>query len=401
MTLLLALAALVIAGAISVLLGVLVLESLAALSWNPSAAKGQPEQDSSVPTSVVVLIPAQNEAARIAATIQAVQAEAVHGWQILVIAHNCDDDTALVARDAGARVLTLRDGGDLGKPAALRLGIAELERESPEIVLILDADCLPERGALTLLAQQSQKYQQPCMPAYLLAASPEGGAFSSVSSGACWIKNFLRPLGLYRMGLPCLISGSGVVMPFGQLRSVEQGQGSIAEDYQLTIDLLRKGHATRFVPLARVHSGLPSVQGSAMRQRTRWEHGHLQLTLVEAPRLLLEALWHRSFYRFVIGLELLTPPISLLGLGWCLVLIGILALQWFLGWGGAVTWAFWLHLGSAILCFSAVTAALLRFRGAKSTFSFLAHLPAYALSKLSIYLGFLWSRERNWRRTDR
>lgn len=85
-------------------------------------------------TSVTCLIPAYNEAARLPAVLAAVVG---HPWidEVLVIDDGSTDGTPEVARQHGARVLTLSPNG--GKSAAVAAGI---EQVRTEIILLIDAD---------------------------------------------------------------------------------------------------------------------------------------------------------------------------------------------------------------------------------------------------------------------
>lgn len=84
--------------------------------------------------SVTCLIPAYNEAARLPAVLAAVVG---HPWidEVLVIDDGSTDGTSDVARQLGARVLTLSPNG--GKSAAVAAGI---EQVRTEIILLIDAD---------------------------------------------------------------------------------------------------------------------------------------------------------------------------------------------------------------------------------------------------------------------
>jgi len=81
--------------------------------------------------AVTAVIPARNEAATIAAVVRECFNYAAH---VLVVEGGSADDTAGVARAAGARVV--RDNG-LGKGAALRLAIANVETP---LCVFVDAD---------------------------------------------------------------------------------------------------------------------------------------------------------------------------------------------------------------------------------------------------------------------
>ncbi|HEY8450464.1 MAG TPA: glycosyltransferase family 2 protein [Bacillota bacterium] len=83
---------------------------------------------------VSAIIPAYNEAARIGHTVSALARAAVAD-EIIVVDDGSRDDTAAVAKGAGARVVGL--ARNQGKAAAVRRGFAEA---SGEAILLLDAD---------------------------------------------------------------------------------------------------------------------------------------------------------------------------------------------------------------------------------------------------------------------
>lgn len=97
--------------------------------------------------NVVALIPAFNEAERIAQTVTAAARVALIG-RLLVIDDGSDDDTAAAARRAGAEVLSL--GRNAGKGAALAAGLAHTA-EAADVVVFLDADLGDTAEQATLL----------------------------------------------------------------------------------------------------------------------------------------------------------------------------------------------------------------------------------------------------------
>ncbi|MGH3320992.1 MAG: glycosyltransferase [Streptosporangiaceae bacterium] len=62
--------------------------------------------------STVALIPAYNEADKIRGSVLALQDQSTPPTEIIVVANNCTDDTAVIARDAGAVIVELRDNPD-------------------------------------------------------------------------------------------------------------------------------------------------------------------------------------------------------------------------------------------------------------------------------------------------
>lgn len=349
---------------------------------------------------VVVLVPAHDEERCLPDALRSIEPELAEGDRVLVVAHNCTDRTAMVARALGAEVLEARDAGTGGKPDALKAGLRHLDQDSPEVVpevvVVIDADCRVEPGGIRALAMAAAASDGPVQGDYRFA-SGSNDDFGSLSSLALLVKNVVRPLGLTRLGLACLLNGAGSAYPFRQLRDAPHGEGSIAEDYQLAIDLAKAGHPTRFVPEARVRSVLPERRDSALRQRRRWEHGHLTLVLRTAPVLLLRGLFTLDRNVFFLGVDLLVPPLAFLVLAWSLaaVLAGLELLA-----SGART-ASVLVLVAGLLASGAIACALARFAGRSALRGAFLHAPGYVFGKLPLYLGFLWKRETRWRKTER
>ena len=107
-----------------------------------------PDLPNSAQRQVSVVIPARNEAASIASVIRAVQASAPGGLglEIIVVDDGSSDETAAVARAAGARTLELGPNADGGNPARARNRGAAIAQGDP--VVFLDADCTPSAGWL-------------------------------------------------------------------------------------------------------------------------------------------------------------------------------------------------------------------------------------------------------------
>lgn len=383
--------ALALALAVALPCAVLAIECLAACL----PARRRPEPPARAPRTLV-LVPAHDEEECLPDALRSIVPELGSADRVLVVAHNCSDRTADVARAGGADVVEVSDAGTGGKPDALRAGLAHLDRDPPEVVVIVDADCRVERGAIAALAAAAVRHGGPVQGDYRFAPRGEG-TLSSVSSLALLVKNVVRPSGLARLGLPCLINGAGSAYPFEQLRHAPHGEGSIAEDYQLSIDLALAGHPTRFVPEARVESALPVWRGAALRQRRRWEHGHLALVLRSAPVLVLRGVLTARPALIALGFDLVVPPLAFLVLGWTLAASGALADLAFTGQRASA----WVALLSGALLVVSVLAGTVRFAGLRVAAGALASAPRYVLWKIPLYLGFFRRRETRWRKTER
>lgn len=386
--------AVVLAGYVCLLMSMVVLETLAALLWRRNSVSAE----SVKMPNTVVLVPAHNEEGEIGKTLRVLQQDLPENTRILCVAHNCSDGTAGVVRSMGVVVIEVKDAGTGGKPDALKAGLRFLDANPPEVLVIIDADCSVAKGAIRLLATRVKQLGHPVMGAYFFAAEADGHKAGGISSLALLLKNFIRPLGLHRLGLPCLLNGSGSAYPFQAIRQAPHGDGSIAEDYQLTLDLLDMGYITTFEPNARIDGRLPKRDETAQKQRRRWEHGHLFLSFNTAPRVLMQGLFRFQLSRLVLGLDLLVPPLAYLGL---LVIVATLVNVAALVFFGAYPYPL-CALGSVLALFMlSLIAASFKFAGSQKTWAALWSIPGYLLWKLPIYRDFFNRRETRWMKTER
>jgi hypothetical protein len=175
---------------------------------------------------VVVLVPAHNESAHLLPTLRSLQAQIGRGNQVLVVADNCSDDTAALARQAGAGVVERTDPLRRGKGYALACGIDQLRADPPDVVVVIDADCLPDPGAVADLAERCHTLQRPVQLLNLMA-SPDGAPLRiRVAEFAMVMKNLVRPLGTQRLGGVCHLSGTGMALPWALAATARLATGS-------------------------------------------------------------------------------------------------------------------------------------------------------------------------------
>ena len=387
-----ALAALCVLGALPVL--VLLSQVLLAHGGRASTVAAPRRDDA----DVAVLIPAHNEASGIEATLRCLQAQLRAGDRVLVVADNCSDDTAALGRQAGAEVIERSDAVDRGKGFALDFGVRHLSARPPSMVLIVDADCLLDAGALDTLAALCSSSARPVQALYEMNAPTGAGLRARVSAFAWRVRNRVRPLGWWVVGAPCQLMGTGMAFPWALLRDAPLASGHIAEDVQLGSDLALRGRPPLFAPQARVTSMFPDSDDAAASQRRRWEHGNLALMFAHGPRLIAAGLRHADARLLALAADLMVPPLALLvQLQLGLALLG--ALAW---WLGASALPLAISAGAlALLVLSILAAWRLAGRDIIALSELLLTAPAYALRKLPMYAAFLWKRQSTWVRAKR
>jgi cellulose synthase/poly-beta-1,6-N-acetylglucosamine synthase-like glycosyltransferase len=346
----------------------------------------------------VVLVPAHDEEHGIGTTLRAIGRGLGPRDHVLVVADNCTDGTARVARETGAQVVERRDAQRRGKSFALEYGIAQLRGSPPEVVTIVDADCQADPDSLRALARQAVATRRPVQALYLMHAPPELGIPGRIAEFAWRVKNEARPLGMLRLGLPCHLTGSGMAFPWQLISGAKLASGHLAEDMQLGIELAAAGAGPLFLPESRVYSRFAANAAGAASQRTRWEHGHLQVITTEVPRLAWRALRTGNAKLFGLALDLCVPPLALL----VLLSVASLALSALLTLvPGVPRQVLVIPAGALLLMALAVLAAWARFGREVLPFRDLLLIPFYVLRKVPLYLRFVTARQKDWVRSQR
>ncbi len=373
-------------------MAVLVAECLAAL-----LPRRRPTIDPAAPRpTCAVLIPAHNEEMGIGATLKSLLPQLRPKDRVLVVADNCEDRTAEVARAHGATVIERSHKTNKGKGFALDCGVRELEKDPPEVVVIVDADCIVHPCSLDALVRDAGR-GRPVQAAYVLNEPPDASSKQRLSAFAFKFKNVVRPLGLARLGAPCLLTGSGMAFPWQVIRDAPLASGNIVEDMALGLDLAVAGHPPRLCPQAEVTSELPSSKEAAAKQRRRWEHGHLRTMLTQVPRLFVAGIVRCRPRLLGLALELSVPPLSLLFLVWAMVLAAAgAAWHWY-----DISLPFLVLACGGLAVLLAIFAAWARFGRERLPLTALLAAPFYVLWKIPIYLKFVGSPETNWVRTGR
>jgi cellulose synthase/poly-beta-1,6-N-acetylglucosamine synthase-like glycosyltransferase len=349
-----------------------------------------------LPTAII--IPAHNEADGIARTVLSVTSQMRPFDRVLVVADNCTDATAEIARTAGAEVLERTDLNLRGKGYALDAGLKAIAQDPPPFVVFIDADCIIEAGGLDALVRASNTQNGAVQAVNLMLAPADASLGTKVAEFAFLIKNKVRPKGLARMGVGCQLTGTAMAFPWAVIRDANIASGNLVEDMKLGLDLTLTGKPPTLCETSYIYSFFPQSKTGATTQRQRWESGHIA-TITEALRSLPKVQILKEPKLALWMLDLLIPPLSLLLLS--LIIVGLteigliisfdmpagpftltmLALMWLLG----TTSLAWIKYGRAAL----------------PPKDLIQVLP-YVFSKIPLYLTIISGRQnRSWIRTDR
>ena len=347
---------------------------------------------------VGVLVPAHNESAGLRRTLESVQRQLIEGDRLLVVADNCTDDTAQVARGCAAEVIERFDESACGKGYALDAGVQHLAMNPPDVVIVMDADCRLDDGCVDGLVRTVTGTGRPSQALYLMALPSRPGPESTISSFAFLIKNWVRPRAMKRLGLPVLLTGTGMAFPWSIIRNANLASGEIVEDLALGIELSLTGDGPVFCESSVVWSELPSDPEASIQQRTRWEHGYLASILRDCPRLFWKSVTSWRPALLLIAMDLAVPPLALLAivslLAWFIVAtIGLFS-------NGAWSALMFLTLSGVWAGLGILAAYVVFARAVIPIRSFVA-IPSYIWRKLPLYRRFVTRRQKAWVRTER
>jgi cellulose synthase/poly-beta-1,6-N-acetylglucosamine synthase-like glycosyltransferase len=259
-----------------------------------------------------VIVPAHDEAATIAAVIESLQRIdwPRDDYRIVVVADNCRDDTAAIARAAGSIVLQRRDESRRGKGHALEFAFREsLERQWADAVVVIDADSAVTPNLLAALAARIERGETAAQAHYGVS-NPDASWRTRLLAIALGAFHRVRSRARERLGLSSGIRGNGWCVTTALLRRVPYRAYSLAEDVEYGIELGLAGHRVCGVDEAIVTSTMVTSERAARSQRRRWESGRWQLLRSRTPKLLAVAIARRDAMCLDLAIDLWVPPLS-------------------------------------------------------------------------------------------
>jgi cellulose synthase/poly-beta-1,6-N-acetylglucosamine synthase-like glycosyltransferase len=329
-----------------------------------------------------VIVPAHDEASGIAATVASLQSLAYPPAQfrVVVVADNCTDDTAGIARRAGAHVLERHDLTRRGKGHALAHAFAWSAADGfANAVVVVDADTVVAPSLLSAFAEPLDA-GECCVQGDYGVRNAADSWRTRLMAVAFAMYHALRSLGRERLGVSCGLRGNGMAFTHDLLRRVPYAAFSVVEDVEYGVMLGLAGVRIAYAHDARVLGDMPTTGSASRSQRERWEGGRTALARRFVPPLVRDALRTRRALPLDLALDLLIPPLTRLvafvlaggAVSLALVLAGIAT------WPAFVLWL----LPLAALALYVVRGAVLSGSGSRVVLDLL-WAPVYAGWKLT------------------
>ena len=141
----------------------------------------------------------------------------------------------------------------------------------------------------------------------------------------------------------------------------------------------------------------PETTLAEKSQKKRWEHGHLQIITTILPSTLICVLRQRSMNLFIMLLDLIVPPLALLSLFVCIILLCTFSYALIAGVYAPLI----VSTISLAMFIGAVFLAWLLYGKSVLTFTDLLKIPFYIIGKIPLYITYLFRRQKEWVKTNR
>jgi hypothetical protein len=260
------------------------------------------------------VVPAHNESAGIGATVESLLAVDYPRelFEVVVVADNCQDDTADQARAAGASVMVRNDTEKRGKGYALDHAFSATPPEV-DAVVVIDADTLVSPNILRAFAARRELGAQAVQADYAVR-NPNAAWRTRLIAIAFGAFHIVRSRARERLKLSCGLRGNGMCFGTELLRQVPHRAYSVVEDVEYGLRLGEAGHRVFYTDEAHVYGEMVTTAAAANTQRRRWEEGRKLLVKQNAGRLLRAGMARADRVLCDLAFDLLVPPLSTIAL---------------------------------------------------------------------------------------
>lgn len=234
-------------------------------------------------------------------------------YDIFVIADNCTDDTAKIAKGYGVSVCERFAEDKKGKGYALDWMFAKLfdMEKAYDAVAIFDADNLVHKDFLKEINSKLQEGFK-VVQGYIDSKNPEDSWIAASYSIAFWTQNRMFQLARANVGFSNQIGGTGFAVETNTLKKLGWGATCLTEDLEFTCKLILNGEKVGWAHDAIIYDEKPLTLKQSWNQRKRWMQGFTDVASRYFFKLIKKAIVERKFYVFDCALYVLQPFVTLL-----------------------------------------------------------------------------------------
>jgi cellulose synthase/poly-beta-1,6-N-acetylglucosamine synthase-like glycosyltransferase len=370
--------------------------SVASFFYRRRPTEGEPTN------RMIILVPAHDEAQLVGRCVRSLidQAYPAGLFRVCVIADNCTDTTAAIARGSGAEVMVRTEPEAPGKGRALRWAMDRIlaEPSPPDALVIVDADSVADVDLLTRLEGELRRGHEVVQGECVVR--PESGSRrESLQAAAVALRLDVRFSGRAVLQMPAVLAGNGMLFSRRILTVQPWGAFTSVEDAEYGMALRLNGVKTAYARGARVYTPPATTETGAYTQSLRWDGGRFVLIRTWLRPMLVTMLGRGDWSLADTIIDLALPPLGMLAFA---TILGTVVSVLFVRGGLIPVWIGVLWASSAIGLAAGVVLGLVSARAPGSAYLALLLAPQFLVLKLRIYTRLLRGFDPyRWVRTER
>lgn len=322
-------------------------------------------------------------------------------YDIFVVADNCTDKTALIAKNAGAIVHRRFNAEKRGKGYALEwmfYRLFKMERQY-DAIIIFDADNLVKEN---FLFEMNSKLCQghKIVQCYLDSKNPFDTWVTNTFSIAFWVTNRMLQLARFNTGrLSNVLGGTGMCISTDVLKEFGWGATSLTEDLEFSMKALSHGIKTTWAHDAVVYDEKPLTFIQAWHQRKRWAQGQVDVAGRYFLPLIIKGIREKKIMYFDAAIHLFQPALVMIATFFMLTnLIDAFQPQYTHVFTLVMPWTGWQILSAFQYLYPVAALALDRLPW--RAYVGLILYPIFIYSWIPIvFLGFINRKDKQWSHT--
>ncbi|EDU36293.1 glycosyltransferase, group 2 family protein [Clostridium sporogenes ATCC 15579] len=234
-------------------------------------------------------------------------------YDIFVIADNCTDKTADIAKKKGAIVRERFDKKRRGKGYALEwmFNIIFKMEKKYDAIAVFDADNLVHKNFLKEMNKKMCKGYK-VVQGYLDSKNPEDTWITGSYSIAFWSCNRMFQLARYNLGLSSQLGGTGFCIDTDILKELGWGATCLTEDLEFSCKIILNGYKVGWAHDAIIYDEKPLTLAQSWRQRKRWMQGFADVSSRYFFKLMKKAIKNFNFTAFDCALYSIQPFVAIL-----------------------------------------------------------------------------------------
>ena len=323
-------------------------------------------------------------------------------YDIYVIADNCTDKTAEVAKKAGAIVYERFDEAHKTKGHALQWFLAQkIEENAPyDAFCIFDADNIVDENFLKVMNKKLCQGEE-VVQGYKDIKNPSDSWVSAGYAIFYWTMHRFYHLARYNIGLSPLMNGTGFMVKFDVIKPQGWNTKTLTEDIEFSLKRIIEGKKLGWARDAIVYDEQPVGFKQSWTQRSRWTVGHMQC-LKEYTKPLAEAVVKNKTVMNFDGLLYMlgTTPMLILTMVLVIVNIVLFATGAMSGLDFTIQMLKYIIPTLLVLPFMGLVVLYLEKKPIKPMIKGLLTYPIFMGSWLLINIKCLFKRDTEWKKID-